>query len=74
LTHVKGLLYYYLNGRETNNQEGSKMDKSVKAAKKMYDWALALHIEKRTSQSLSLLEKSEAKLNKALTKLTDKAA
>ena len=50
------------------------MEKSVKAAKKMYDWALALHIEKGTSQSLRLLQKSEEKLNKALTKLIDKAA
>ena len=50
------------------------MEKSVKATKKMYDWALALHIEKGTSLSLGLLQKSEEKLNKALTKLIDKAA
>lgn len=49
------------------------MDKRIQAAQKMYDWALALHTEKRTLQSERLLHRSEAKLNETLTKVIREA-
>lgn len=50
------------------------MQKSVKSAQKMYDWALALHLQKRTFQSEKILKHCEVKLNKALTKAITQAA
>jgi hypothetical protein len=50
------------------------MNRSVKSAQKMYDWALALHTEKRTFQSEKILKHCEVKLNEALTKAIKEAA